>query len=106
MSNALLLVAIDLGNTFSGYAYAINSEIQNDQCKIYVPTWIASTGALISSKTPSTILLDMDTKFVAFGFEAESEYTNLLENGDGDDYFYFCHLKMMLYEHAKTKVSE
>ncbi|XP_065923810.1 heat shock 70 kDa protein 12A-like [Magallana gigas] len=45
----------------------------------------------------------MDTKFVAFGFEAESEYTNLLENGDGDDYFYFCHLKMMLYEHAKTK---
>lgn len=46
----------------------------------------------------------MDAQVVAFGSDAESNYADLLEEGEGEDYFYFPHFKMMLYDHAKTKV--
>lgn len=104
LSDALLVAAIDLGNTFSGYAYAMRDDLNNDPLKSRITYWHASNEALISFKTPSTVLLNMDAQLVAFGFEAESKYTYLLENGEGEDYLYFRHFKMMLYDHVKTKV--
>lgn len=98
------MAAIDLGSTFSGYAFAWRADVKNDPLKIHIYHWQASNGNFISSKTPSTVLLNKDAQLVAFGFQAECKYAYLSENGEGDDYFYFPHFKMMLYGHVKTKV--
>lgn len=105
-TNDLFVAAIDFGNTFSGYAFASRNDVENDPSKIHTPLWIASSGSLISSKTSTTILLNINAQVVAFGFDAESKYTELLKNGEDENYFYFCHFKMMLYKHAKAKVYE
>lgn len=105
-SNVLLVAAIDFGNTFSGYAFATRNDVEKDLLNSRVPYWCASDGGFILYKTPSIVLLNMDAQFVDFGFEAESKYTDLLENGEGEDYFYFHHFKMMLNDLAKTKVLE
>lgn len=104
LSNALLVAAIDLGNTFSGYAFATSADINYDPLKCRIPQWHASNTIFVSSKTPSTVLLNNGAQLVAFGFEAESKYADLLENGEGENYFYFRHFKMMLYDHVRTKV--
>lgn len=104
LSYALLVAAIDLGSTFSVYAFAWRDDIKNYPLKSHIHYWQASNGSLISSKIPSTVLLDNGAQFVAFGFEAESKYAELLEDGEGEDYFYFPHFRMMLYGHVKTKV--
>lgn len=93
---------MDIGTTYSGYAFATKDDFKKDPLKIDVPHWFDV--GFISSKTPTTVLIDKNEKFVAFGFEAETKYAELLENGEGKDYFYFQHFKMMLYDHAKTKV--
>lgn len=93
---------MDLGTTYSGYAFATRDDFKKDPLTIDVPHW-CDVG-FISSKTPTTVLIDKNEKFVAFGFEAQTKYAELLENGEGKDYFYFQHFKMMLYDHAKTKV--
>lgn len=102
LSNAFVVAAIDLGNTFSGYAFATRNDFEKNPFRIHVPTWCDSRS--ISYKTKSTVLINMDAQVVAFGSDAESNYADLLEEGEGEDYFYFPHFKMMLYDHAKTKV--
>lgn len=106
LSNALLVAAIDLGSTFSGYAFATRNDVEKDLLKSRVPYWCSPEESFISQKTPSTVLLDKDVQLVAFGFEAESKYKYLLENEEGENYFYFPHFKMMLNDQVKTKVYE
>lgn len=104
LPDKLFLAAIDFGTTFSGYAFAARGELQDDLSKIYVPHWRSSDGSLISYKTPTTVLLDKDEKLVDFGFDAETTYAELSENGEHEDYFYFRRFKMMLYDQVRTKV--
>lgn len=106
LTDELLVAAIDFGTTFSGYAFAMRNELNNDPSRIHVPNWQSSNGGSNFCKTSSTVLLNKDTQLVAFGFDAESKYAKLSENGKGEDYFYFHHFKMMLYDHAKTEVRE
>nr|XP_034311557.1 heat shock 70 kDa protein 12A [Crassostrea gigas] len=103
LPDKLFLAAIDFGTTFSGYAFAARGELQDDLSKIYVPHWRSSDGSLISYKTPTTVLLDKDEKLVDFGFDAETTYAELSENGEHEDYFYFRRFKMMLYDQVRTK---
>lgn len=102
LSNDLLVAAIDLGNTFSGYAFATKAEVNDDPLRSHIPHWHAPNS--ISFKTPSTVLLYKGVQLVAFGFEAESKYAELLETGEDENCFYFPHFKMMLNDHVKTKV--
>lgn len=102
LSNVFMVAAIDLGNTFSGCAFATRNEFENNPLRIHVPYWCNSN--LISYKTQSTVLINMDAQVVAFGFDAESNYADLLEDGKDENFFYFPHFKMILYDHAKTKV--
>lgn len=103
-TNKLLIAAIDFGTTFSGYAFAWRSELQNDPSRIRIPNWCSSNGSFVSYKTSSTVLLNRYKQLVDFGFDAESKYTYLLEDGEHEDYFYVRHFKMILYDHAKTEV--
>lgn len=66
----------------------------------------------MSSKTPTTLLLNPDQTFHAFGYEAETLYSNMAEgnSSDSDDeeekrtiqnyseFYYFHRFKMLLYE--------
>ena len=101
----LMVCAIDFGTTYSGYAYSMRS----DPMKIYCPHWTSGTSTLASYKTPTTVLLDRDEEFVAFGYDAEKLYSELVEEEDEDekveDYFYFRRFKMMLYENTTNEVS-
>lgn len=49
--------------------------------------------------------MDKDEKLVDFGFDVEIIYVELLENGEYEDYFYFCWFKMMFYDKDGKLVS-
>ena len=95
--NALVVVAIDFGTTFSGYAYSLCDEYRKDQNKINILTWQSGDG-LRTYKTPTTILFDKDGKFRSFGYEAEHDYAQMLENETHKEYRYFSKFKMRLYQ--------
>lgn len=52
-----------------------------------------------SSKVPTVLLLNPDRKFVAFGHQAEDQYTALLEKtpDEAHKWYYFSRFKMQLY---------
>ena len=97
----LMVCAIDFGTTYSGYAYSMRS----DPLKIYCPHWKSGTSTLASYKTPTTVLLDGNEDLNAFGYEAEKKYSELVEEDEAEDYFYFRRFKMMLYENTMKEVS-
>ena len=96
-TDKLLVVAIDFGTTYSGYAFQWRHEYDVDKMKISTNNWTGST-ALVSKKTPSIVLLDKDKKFAAFGYEAEDKYNTLASEDLHHDYYYFKRFKMMLYD--------
>lgn len=99
-----LVCAIDFGTTFSGIAYSLKREYRDDPMKITVPEWNAPSSSQISYKTPTTILLDNEKKFVAFGYDAESKYAELAEDEEQHDYFYCRRFKMLLYNTLRREV--
>ncbi|XP_022320831.2 heat shock 70 kDa protein 12A-like [Crassostrea virginica] len=101
IKDKLMVCAIDFGTTYSGYAYSMRS----DPMKIYCPHWTSGTSTLASYKTPTTVLLDRDEEFVAFGYDAEKMYSELVEEEDEtvEDYFYFRRFKMLLYENTTNE---
>ena len=56
--NYIAVAAIDFGTTFSGYAFATINDLKKDPTKTFAPNWHAADGGLVSSKTPTTVLLD------------------------------------------------
>ncbi|XP_053400020.1 heat shock 70 kDa protein 12A-like [Mercenaria mercenaria] len=103
-SNKLVVAAIDFGTTYSGYAFSFANEFKDDPTKVYAQTkWVAGSGALMSLKTPTILLLNKDKTFNAFGYEAENAYTELAEDGEHEDYYYFRRFKMMLYNSTGLK---
>ncbi|WAR01577.1 HS12A-like protein [Mya arenaria] len=108
VSNKLVVAAIDVGTTFSGYAFSMNYDFNENPSKIHINCrWIGG-GQLITNKTPTVLLLNPDRTFKAFGYDAESQYAELAEqDAERDDgklfhkeHFYFRRFKMKLY---KTK---
>ena len=101
VSRKLMVCAIDFGTTYSGYAYSMN----NDPRKIFCDHWNSGTSTLISYKTPTTVLLDAKQEFLAFGYEAERMYLDLVEEEEDNNLYYFRRFKMILYDKARTEVS-
>ena len=50
-----------------------------------------------TEKTPTVLLLNPDTKFHSFGYEAETKYAQLSEKQMHKDWYYFQNFKMKLY---------
>ncbi|XP_076106868.1 heat shock 70 kDa protein 12B-like isoform X2 [Mytilus galloprovincialis] len=98
-SNYLYVAAIDFGTTYSGYAFSSRTDFKRDPLEIHAnQSWNAGSTQLASLKTPTSLLLDSDKKFVAFGYEAENEYADLISDQLHEDYFYFSRIKMYLYQ--------
>lgn len=94
----MLVAAIDIGTTFSGYTFATRNKTEKGVLKTYAHHWRDSIGTRLSSKTPTCVLLDKDEKLVDFGFDAENAYNELSENGEEEDYFYFRQFTTIIYD--------
>lgn len=98
VADKILVSAIDFGTTYSGYAFSWNSDFKEDPFKIQVNNWSkVQTGIGLSFKTPSCILFNKNKEFEAFGYEAETRYTQLCNEASHYDWYYFRHFKMLLY---------
>ncbi|XP_052762162.1 uncharacterized protein LOC128204794 [Mya arenaria] len=85
---AAVIVVIDFGTTFCGYAFMFTS----------YPTSIYT--AIGEEREPSCVLLNQDKNFNAFGKQAFPKYTEL-EQEEHQSYYFFHHFKMKLYESEK-----
>ena len=93
-SSFLCVVAIDIGTTYSGFAFSFIDEPFSISCR----KWVPGTSRLMSEKTATSILLSPHGEFSAFGFEAEDQYTSLLQDDKHEGWMLFSRFKMMLFE--------
>ncbi|KAL5012666.1 hypothetical protein ScPMuIL_011217 [Solemya velum] len=91
----LIVVAIDFGTTFSGYAFSIRSEFVRDPMSIKTIHWKGNKSG--SYKIPTALLLE-GTEVHSFGYAAELKYNELLEDEEDAGWHFFRHFKMELYE--------
>lgn len=88
----LMVIAIDFGTTYSGYAFSL----KQDPLKISENTgWIG--GGLMSHKTPTSLLLKPDRTLDKFGYEAEDKYFDLASEDQHREWYFFSRFKMLLY---------
>ena len=99
----LFVAAIDIGTTYSGYAFSSRDDFKKDPMKIIAnQAWNAGCQRHLSLKTPTCLLLDDNEEFVSFGYEAENKYSDIVIDRKKNEYFFFQRFKMQLY---KIKVS-
>lgn len=96
-SKALVVAAIDFGTMYSGYAFSLTQ----DWKKTYTYTWYG--GNAPSNKNPTVLLLDSNEEFVAFGYDAEDQYSKLTAKKVHEDYYYFQRFKMILHQDLGVK---
>lgn len=66
------VVSIDVGRTYSGYAFQFNTDYSKEDPtdKIYSPrTWNDGKSQIASTKIPSCLLLTSDGDIDSFGYE-------------------------------------
>jgi hypothetical protein len=91
----LFLAAIDLGTTYSGWAYST----RNEPNKVHAnQVWFAGSASLGSLKTPSCVLLTPNKEFKSFGYEAETMFATLAEKKQHSGWFFFQRFKMALFD--------
>ncbi|KAL3879862.1 hypothetical protein ACJMK2_032141 [Sinanodonta woodiana] len=98
-SKTMLVAAIDIGTTYSGWAFSFKHEYDTDPTKIVARQWYG--GQMLSMKAPTTVLIKPDAKtFDSFGYEAETKYSELASVGNNEHkcWYYFSRFKMMLHE--------
>lgn len=93
----LLVGAIDFGTSFSGWAFSFHHDYEIDPTIASLKQWHAGTGNLITEKTPTVLLVKPDGKtFQAFGYAAETQYRQLVDQEEHAQYYYFKDFKMAL----------
>ncbi|XP_062590302.1 heat shock 70 kDa protein 12B-like [Saccostrea cucullata] len=92
----VLVAAIDLGTTFSGYAFSFRHEYLSDRLRISTNLWPHNNG--MSMKAPTSILLNQNGEVEAFGYEAIKMYGDLAEYNQHTSYYFFNKFKMNLYQ--------
>ncbi|XP_060589159.1 heat shock 70 kDa protein 12A-like [Ruditapes philippinarum] len=100
--NNLVVAAIDFGTTYTGFAYSFKKNPK----QILTSKWTGENVRTVTDKAPTCVLLSPDQKFIAFGFEAEEKYKDMLEENveRREEYFFFERFKMSLYQTKKLKL--
>ncbi|XP_033740146.1 heat shock 70 kDa protein 12B-like [Pecten maximus] len=88
----VLVVAIDFGTTYSGYAFSFKSN-KND---VKTHLWETGIGQEQSTKAPTSILFDHLKRYHSFGYDAENQYSRLSDEQQ-KQYYYFKRFKMTLF---------
>ncbi|XP_007542603.1 heat shock 70 kDa protein 12A-like [Poecilia formosa] len=80
-----LIISIDFGSGFSGYAFNVKPREEGGETQI--KRWGYGLG-LDTPKTPTCILFDEHEEFLKFGYEAKTAFTNMREEEAGKHYFF------------------
>lgn len=103
MTSHMLVAAVDFGTTYSGYAFSFRHEFKDDPLKIHAnQAWNAGGRSLLSLKTPTCLLLNKNKEFVAFGYDAENMFSDIVMEGEQNKYFYFHRFKMKLHNNKAS----
>ena len=94
-------VAIDLGTSSSGYAFAFREKGTEKLKEPVLNKWKLASLSSSTDKTPTCLLLRPDKTFHSFGYTAEDTYASLCDKKKQKGWWYFEMFKMLLY---KTKV--
>lgn len=95
--DGIIVVAIDFGTTYSGWAFSIRDRYQQNHLDTQTRKDWESGDGLRTPKVPTCILFDKDDKFACFGYEAEDMYSELLAEDKADGWKYFSRFKMSLF---------
>ncbi|KAL3871600.1 hypothetical protein ACJMK2_039591 [Sinanodonta woodiana] len=99
--DATLIVAVDFGTSYSGYAFQFYYQHQKDRTKIDSPQAFNSSSSKLASTKTSTCLLLNERKEIdefGFGFDAEDKYLELCFKKDNKKYYFFRRFKMHLQD--------
>ena len=87
----IVVVAIDFGTTYSGYAYSFT----RDPSQVHMMRkWEGGDGGVVNEKTPTCILLTPEGQFHSFGYSARDSYHDL-DPGQAKTWLYFDKFKML-----------
>ncbi|XP_069130997.1 heat shock 70 kDa protein 12B-like [Argopecten irradians] len=99
-----LVVALDFGTTYSGYAYAFRRQFEANNLNVALnPAWTSTSDGLLSKKTPTSLLLDPLGQFSAFGTKADDKFAELAGENQHHGWFYFRRFKMKLHSKKELK---
>ncbi|XP_060065909.1 heat shock 70 kDa protein 12A-like [Ylistrum balloti] len=93
-----LVAAMDLGTTYSGYAFSTKCDYKKSPLNVNTTVWKAGSSELATMKTSTCVLFKPDESFDTFGFEAEDKYARLMDEGKHHEWFFFRRFKMSLYD--------
>ena len=91
----VVVVAIDFGTTYSGYAFSFIKDQGKDS--IFMNREWKNEQGSSTSKAPTCLLLKPDQTFDSFGYEAVEKYANLQDEAKEQEYYFFQHVKMALH---------
>ena len=87
---------MDFGTSYSSWAYSFRDDFLVDPGDITIKDWGSEN--IASSKAPTCILLSPDgERLLAFGYEAEKRFAELVSDGKHKEYYYFSRFKMELH---------
>ncbi|KAK3094819.1 hypothetical protein FSP39_006636 [Pinctada imbricata] len=92
-----VVVAIDFGTTYSGYAFSFTSDPDGIHM---MRKWEGGDPGVINQKTPTTVLLTPEGLFHSFGFSARDFYHDL-DKEEAKKWLYFDKFKMILHNTAE-----
>ncbi|KAL1122992.1 hypothetical protein AAG570_003316 [Ranatra chinensis] len=95
-----VVVAIDLGTTYSGYAFAYTNNTNDKQIHMMRQTEGGDRG-LNNQKVPTVLLLTPEEKFHSFGFAARDAYHDL-DSHEAKHWLYFDKFKMHLHNNMEV----
>ncbi|XP_053402708.1 heat shock 70 kDa protein 12B-like [Mercenaria mercenaria] len=103
MADPKLVCAIDIGTTYSSYAFQFKHDYSREDPvhKICAPqAWNDGKLQVASMKTPTCLLLDNNGHVDSFGYEAERKFSDICEDEDQDpkDWYFFKRFKMKLHD--------
>lgn len=97
----LLVAALDVGTSYSGYAYAFIDDSNTAPQKIFTHQHLNLSGNL-TSKIPTCLLLNKKKEFVSFGYDAEKDYGDIMIDNEQANFYFFSRFKMILHEKVSS----
>lgn len=94
-----IVVALDIGTSYSGYAYSDKKEIKRED--INLNEWSGNFSHDKKAKCPTVVMLNEDKSFDSFGYKAEERYAKMVKQKTHLKCYRFRDFKMKLY-HEKN----
>lgn len=95
-----VVVAIDFGTTFSGYAFCFTRDPDHIHM---MRKWEGGDPGVINQKTPTCLLMSPDGTFHSFGFTARDFYHDL-DPVEAQKWYFFDKFKMVLHYNAVSNI--